>query len=123
MPIYEYRCNSCRRKSTLFVRGFSPPADARCTSCGSEDLTRLFSSFAIGKSEMSIYEDVLSDTNLVRGLERNDPRALAEWSKKMSKGIGEEITPEYEEITGRMEAGEWPTELMKPKEILAEESE
>jgi hypothetical protein len=39
----------------------------------------------------------------------DDPRALAEWNKRMSQG--EEVAPEYEETIERMEKGEMPAEL------------
>jgi hypothetical protein len=44
---------------------------------------------------------------------RNDPRALAEWNKRMSSG--EKSPPEYEEITERMERGEWPADQIEQK--------
>jgi hypothetical protein len=44
---------------------------------------------------------------------RDDPRALAEWNRRMSGG--EKSAPEYEEITGRMERGEWPVAQMDKK--------
>jgi len=34
----------------------------------------------------------------------NDPRALAEWNKRM--GYGEPVAPEYEEMVDKMERGE-----------------
>lgn len=106
MPVYEYRCNRCRRKVTLLVRGFSPPSRASCSLCGSEDLTRLFSSFAIHKPDKDIYEDILSDSRLVRGMLENDPRALVEWSRRIGEATGEGTSPEYEEMMQRMERGE-----------------
>ena len=52
---------------------------------------------------------------------RNDPRALADWNKRMSQG--EKVGPEYEELAERMENGEWPIEQMveKRKEFFGEE--
>jgi len=44
---------------------------------------------------------------------RNDPRAMAEWNKRMSGG--EKPAPEYEEITERMGAGEWPVTQIAEK--------
>jgi hypothetical protein len=44
---------------------------------------------------------------------RDDPRAIAEWNKRMSGG--EKSPPEYEEITERMERGEWPTAQIEQK--------
>jgi hypothetical protein len=43
----------------------------------------------------------------------DDPRALAEWSKRMSSG--ERPLPEYEEMTERMERGEWPAAQIEEK--------
>jgi hypothetical protein len=44
---------------------------------------------------------------------RDDPRAIAEWNKRMSSG--EKSPPEYEEITERLERGEWPAAQIAEK--------
>ena len=122
MPVYEYRCNDCRRKIALYVKGFSQSPEVSCTACGSQNLTRLFSSFAIHKPDKAIYEDILSDSRLVRGMEENDPRALAEWSRRMGEGTGE-IGPEYEDMMQRLEKGErWEEVIsdMQEKELSSE---
>jgi putative FmdB family regulatory protein len=107
MPVYEYRCNNCQRKVSIYLRGFS--ASPECPHCGSEDLARLFSTFTVRGTYKDIYEDILSDKRLTDGLMRNDPRALAEWNKRMSRGMEDETTaPEYEETLDRMEHGEMP---------------
>lgn len=106
MPIYEYRCNACQRKVAILLRDLS--ASPKCPHCGSEDLSRLFSTFAVRGTYKDVYEDILSDRQLTDGLMRNDPRALAEWNKRMSRGMDEEIAPEYEEMLDRMEHGEMP---------------
>ena len=113
MPLYEYRCNSCHRRVTILIRDFSA-SSITCPNCGSTKLERLFSSFAITRSDMSIYDDILYDSQLVRGMEHNDPRALAEWEKRMSRGAA--VAPEYEEMMERMEAGGMPTDLMSGRE-------
>ena len=54
----------------------------------------------------------------------NDPRALAEWSRKMCRAADEDITPETEEIMDRLDAGEDVSDLietMKPPELRGEE--
>lgn len=122
MPIYEFRCNSCRYKVDIFVRSFPPPSGLSCTRCGSQDLNRIFSKFAVrrSKSDKSVYDDILSDTKLTRGLMHNDPRALAEWSRKMGHAADEDVTPETEELLDRMDAGEDVSEVieeMKPPEL------
>jgi hypothetical protein len=66
----------------------------------------VFSTFSVKKTYKDVYENILSDRELTQGMMRDDPRALAEWNKRMSGG--EKSSPEYEEITDRMERGEWP---------------
>ncbi|MFA4873985.1 MAG: zinc ribbon domain-containing protein [bacterium] len=44
MPIYEYECRSCSKRSELLVR--SAEEQVRCPNCGSEQLTRLLSTFS-----------------------------------------------------------------------------
>jgi len=60
----------------------------------------------MSKSSGDIYEGILNDSQLKKGMLRNDPRALAEWNRRMSSG--EKVAPEYEETVGRMEHGEMP---------------
>ena len=117
MPIYEYHCGGCQRRVSILIQGFNEPASLECPECGSGELTRLFSSFRIGKGESylrkGIYEDILSDRQLVRGLESSDPRALVEWNRRMSHGAGEDISPEYEDMMGKLEDGEPMGKVMK----------
>ena len=119
MPVYEYLCNSCQRKVSLYQREFSSSAPP-CPHCGKAELKRIFSTFSMQKTYKDVYEDILSDRELTRGMMRNDPRALADWNKRMSQG--EKAGPEYEEITERMERGEWPLQQMadKKKEFFGE---
>ena len=65
------------------------------------------------KTYKDVYEDILSDRELTQGMMRDDPRALAEWNKRMSQG--ERVAPEYEEITERMERGEQPAKQIEEK--------
>ena len=108
MPIYEYRCANCRRRVDTFVQGFSPPSNPSCTKCGSKEMSRIYSSFAVrrSKNDRGVYDEILSDSKLTHGLMRNDPRALAEWSRKMAHATGEDVTPETEELLSRLDAGE-----------------
>ena len=105
MPIYEYWCHHCQHKVTLYTRTFSESAPP-CPQCGNNALQRLFSTFSVLKTDMDIYDNILSDSQLTRGMMNNDPRALAEWNKRLSRG--EKVAPEYEEMIGKMESGEMP---------------
>ena len=87
-----------------------PPA---CPHCSNNDLKRIFSTFSVQRTYRDVYEDILSDRELTQGMTRNDPRAIAEWNRRMTGG--EKPTPEYQEITERMEAGEWPAAQIAEK--------
>ncbi|HET7420536.1 MAG TPA: zinc ribbon domain-containing protein [Candidatus Dormibacteraeota bacterium] len=45
MPIYEYRCEDCGKRSSALLASFSS-ADPACPHCGKQDLKRLVSTFA-----------------------------------------------------------------------------
>lgn len=111
MPLYEYRCQQCRHTVTILVRGSSPVS---CPHCGSTELDRLLSSFRVKKSDSQVYDDILSDSQLVKGLMRDDSRALAEWNKRMTGG--EKAATEYEDMLGHMAAGEMPGPSTRKKE-------
>ena len=50
MPIYEYRCDGCNRKSDLLWRSYSPPDAIECKSCGGDETHRVISSVALHKT-------------------------------------------------------------------------
>jgi len=126
MPVYEYRCDDCRRRVSLYIRGFSESPEPVCTNCGGKNLTRLFSTFARLKTDKDVYESILSDSDLVKGMMANDPRALVEWSRRMEGTEGEKA-PEYEEMMERMERGErWDevaSEMQERESASSETSE
>jgi putative FmdB family regulatory protein len=105
MPLYEYRCNSCRRRVSVLVRGFSGAKDVTCNFCGSKDLTRLFSTFSRVRTDHDVYGDILDDSTLVNRMMHNDPTAMVEWSRRMGGTEGEK-TGEYQEMVERLEGGE-----------------
>lgn len=47
MPLYDFRCRACGREFEALVRN-EPPV---CASCGSADLERLLSTFAMSSRE------------------------------------------------------------------------
>ena len=105
MPIYEYRCSKCRRKTAVFVRGFTVKDPPVCSTCGSTDTSRVFSTFAVGRSstpDMAAMADSLSSFNA------NDPQAMARMIKESNAGRDD---PELDDIVGRMEGGEVPDDL------------
>ena len=106
MPIYEYRCKNCKTKVDIYLPRFTSKAP-QCPECKQDSLQRIFSTFMVQKSHKDVYDNILSDAQLTKGMINNDPKALAEWNKRMSGG--EPVAPEYQETLERMELGQMPT--------------
>lgn len=109
MPIYEYACNGCRRKVSIFQRSINTVTAARCPECGSEDLNRLVSRFAFHRSASDVGDD-LDDDAFLDDVDENDPRSVARWARRMGEKLGEDLPPDFDEQLARMEAGEMPDE-------------
>jgi putative FmdB family regulatory protein len=62
MPIYEFTCDACNAPFSLFVRSINSEIDPKCEKCGSKDLTRAISGFA-----------VLGSSSSDAGFDANDP--------------------------------------------------
>lgn len=52
----------------------------------------------------------MMDPASLEGLE-DDPKALGQMMKKMGREMGEELPPEFDEVTDRLEAGQSPEEI------------
>ncbi|MBI4301415.1 MAG: zinc ribbon domain-containing protein [Chloroflexi bacterium] len=120
MPIYEYRCPHCRRRSSVLVRNYAPPSLENCPLCGRPGLVRVISSFAVLKSEESRLED-MADPSRLGDVDENDPRSVARWMRQMGKDVGEDLGPEFDEMVGKMEAGEMPDEFPEGEESLGDD--
>lgn len=115
MPVYEYRCPKCRRRSSVLVRGFNAPDELTCQHCGSGSLTRLFSTFALRRGTKAISDGELGEGGDemagLEGLESGDPREMARAMRQMGEETGDDMGPELEETVRRMEKGEMPEDL------------
>lgn len=108
MPIYEYRCAACRRRSSVFVRSATSTVRPRCEHCGSARMTRLMSKFAVHRGASSD----LDDAGGIEDIDENDPKAVARWARQMKEEMGEDLGPEFDDMVDRIEAGEDPEEVM-----------
>ncbi|MGE0056667.1 MAG: zinc ribbon domain-containing protein [Dehalococcoidia bacterium] len=99
MPVYEFSCNNCNAPLSVFVRSVNSPVNAVCERCGSGDVRRLVSKFAVLRGPGARIDDL-------SGLDEGDPRAMAAWARQMQAESGEDMGPEFEEMVGRLERGE-----------------
>jgi len=108
MPIYEFRCNGCQRRTSVFTRSIGSPVTALCEHCGSSDLTRLISRVAVLRSDEDFFG---ADESGLADVDESDPRSVARWMRRMSRQMGEPLEPEMETEIDRMEAGEMPDDF------------
>lgn len=113
MPTYDYRCNQCGKRVSIFQSyeeyGVEP---IQCPHCSSEDLQRLINRVRFARSEDARL-DSLSDPSAWSDFDENDPRAMARMMRKMGDELGEEMPGEFDEVVDRLEAGESPEEIEK----------
>ena len=73
---------------------------------------------AVLRSEDSRMDD-LADPTCFGDLDENDPRSIGRWMRRMSAETGEELGSEFEEVVGRLEAGENPEVIEQSMPDLA----
>ncbi len=108
MPIYEYRCEDCRKRTSVFVRSMGIAVEPRCEHCGSGTLSRLISRVVVARSGGGSLEDF--DESMLADVDESDPRSMARFARRMRDEMGDEMGPEFDEAIEQMEAGEFPDE-------------
>ena len=114
MPIYEYRCADCGKRSTFVTLSVRSAFESRCQACGSGNTKKLVSRVAVLRSEESRMES-LADPARLGGLDESDPGSVARWMKKMGREMGEDVGGDIEqameEEMGGGGADDPPTDL------------
>ncbi|HVX29858.1 MAG TPA: zinc ribbon domain-containing protein [Nitrolancea sp.] len=143
MPIYEYRCLTCRKKVSIFFRSYAAVTDPVCPQCGGTKLDRLFSRVVVrrggsretssdesdfGAGDMSGFDDGLMgmgadpygdpygdsfDDNPFGFDDDTDPREIARWTRQMSAQIGEPLDADLDAALSDLERGADPDEVME----------
>lgn len=105
MPIYEYECKKCGRRSSVLTMRVSARVAAKCDHCGARQMRRLMSRFAMPRSEEARL-DALGDPSNLGDLDENDPKSLARAMRKMGREMGDEFAgPEFDEAVNEIESG------------------
>jgi putative FmdB family regulatory protein len=122
MPNYVYLCLSCKRRFEIFMTyneyGTRPVS---CPHCQSDKVKRRIGRVRFARSEESRLES-LAVLGSLEGLE-DDPCALGRMMRQMSSEMGEELGPEFDEVVGRLEAGQSPEDIEKEIPDLGEGGE
>lgn len=117
MPIYEYRCQQCQRRFSVFWRTYSAVNEdtVTCKYCKSEQVKRLVSRVRVVRSEDSRMED-LADPGAWGDFDENDPKSMGRFMRKMVNEMGDEagdLGPEFDEVIDRLESGQDPEQIEK----------
>ncbi len=111
MPIYEYRCTNCGRRSSRFyrtVRAAEAAGEAsECPFCHLATLARLPSRITVHTSEGERL-DAMADESMMRALESDDPHAAAAMMRHMSDTLGEPMDDATRDMVDRLDSGEIP---------------
>src|SRR5215212_9134484 len=109
MPIYEYECSACRRRSSILFRSYASVEAPHCRHCDSAALTRVPSRPSLVTTAASA-----SDAGELRAVE---PRRAVEQMSRQYDKAGIDPGRGFEEVARRAAAGDRPEAL---KEIVAE---
>ena len=111
MPTYDYRCEDCGRRASIYLTYEEyGKKSAHCPHCGSGEMRRLIHRVRFARSEESRLES-LADPDAWGDIDESDPRSMARMMRKMGEELGEDMPPEFDEVVGRLEAGESPEEI------------
>jgi len=96
MPIYEYRCQDCKKKVSVFFRALSavdhstaPLPTMRWQGISRGSCTA--SAPSLEESRM----DSLADDSMLSGLDENDPKSMGRMLRKMARETGEDMRPNF----------------------------
>ena len=104
MPVYEFRCNACGAKVSLFFRSVTADATGACDRCGSTDMRRLISRVAVIHSAVKAQD--LNKNELLDGVDYSDPASMANFFRRMGETFHDEPNEHMDEIIGRLDHGE-----------------
>lgn len=111
MPIYEFRCHQCGRKSSFLTRSVSQQLTPACRACGSSEMERLIGSFAYHKSMQTIHEESGEPTMFAGNDYYKDPRNIGRWAEKRFADMGEEMPGHLQQMIQAAREGEMPDSM------------
>ena len=95
MPLFEYRCQDCKRKFTLLVGVVAQGPKLECPRCGSAQIRKLISRFVMARSEDDVLDDMADPSTLG---DPDDPKAMADWMRRVSREMGEDLGDDFDEL-------------------------
>ena len=110
MPTYEYHCKDCNHNFEIFLSYQEyENTPISCPACGGPNPERKIRPIRIARTEEARL-DSLSDPTLLDSLD-DDPQTLGKMMREMSRELGEDMGPEFDEVVDRLEKGQSPEEI------------
>jgi len=104
MPIYEYQCNQCDREFSLLFLHLKKANRLACKFCGSRNVKRLLSRFAVHQTEESRLASF--DTAKPQGDDfYKDSRNIGLWAKKRLRELDVDLGSKMDEIVEKGRTG------------------
>lgn len=105
MPIYEYLCRECRKRSALLILNLADPNPPACKHCGSRSVDRLMSKFSSPKSEDARLAS-LADPDTLDGLDETDPETVSRFMQQVGDEMGADVEKDVEALRDSTGDGE-----------------
>jgi putative FmdB family regulatory protein len=111
MPIYEFICQACHKRSSHFVRSINQSFSPVCPACGGKELTRAISTFAHHKSIKTIHEESGEPSVSAPWEFYKDPRNIGRMTEKRFQDMGIDMPDNVKQTIQAAREGELPKEL------------
>ncbi|MCX8043707.1 MAG: zinc ribbon domain-containing protein [Desulfobacterota bacterium] len=109
MPIYEYRCRTCKKKFDVVVLRASERGSPRCESCGSTDVAKLVSRvrYLAGPRETELADN--TERRLLKRFGKNVDEGMRKQIKELAKTAAKRGKRRFESMmdTGSSESIEY----------------
>lgn len=102
MPIFDFRCEDCKKRFSLLIGVLADSPAKVCPSCGGSNIVKLVSRFSALRSEDDIIESLADPPNVG---DLDDPRQLHSWMKRVGREMGEDLGEEFDDILSEAEKG------------------
>ena len=108
MPIYEYRCQTCSKLTSFFLRSINSEVEAICSHCQSSDIDRRMSSFSLGKTVSSVHQRFAPGSEHRSPDYYNDPRNIGRGVEDAYSKFGKEMPRSVKDNIDAARSGETP---------------
>lgn len=105
MPVFEFRCQDCKKRFSLLVGMTAEKHDEKCPHCSSVNIAKLVSRFSRLRSEDDKMDEISDNLELMG--DPDSPTKMREMVREMGKAMDEDASDEMEEMfEADMEGGD-----------------